>query len=87
MVAAAIPAALLFALPLASLLNVSIFSDTFGLIPVLRLSSLVSGISEARRVLLIGGIVAGAVFVFWPRRAWPEFVFPTAVGVFLILSS
>ena len=34
------PAALLFALPLASLLNVSILSDTFGLIPVLRLSSL-----------------------------------------------
>jgi hypothetical protein len=85
--AGAIPAALLFALPLASLLNVSILSDTFGLIPVLRLSSLLSGVSEARRVLLIGGIVAAAVFVFWPRRAWPEFVFPAAVGIFLVLSS
>ena len=38
-------------------------------------------------MLLIGGIVAAAVFVFWPRRAWPEFVFPAAVGIFLVLSS
>jgi hypothetical protein len=86
-VAGAVPAALLFALPLASLLNVSILSDTFGLIPVMRLSSLVSGVPEARRVLLIGGIVAAAAFAFWPRRAWPELVYPAAVGAFLILSS
>ena len=36
--AAVVPAALLFALPLATLLNVSILSDTFGLIPLLRAS-------------------------------------------------
>ena len=32
-------------------------------------------------MLLIGGIAAAAVFVLWPRRAWPEFVFPAAVGI------
>jgi hypothetical protein len=85
--AGVIPAALLFALPLASLLNVSIYSDTFGLIPVLRLSTVLSGIPEARRVLLIGGVAAAAVFVFWPRRAWPQVVLPSAVAAFLVLSS
>jgi hypothetical protein len=85
--AGVIPAALLFALPLASLLNVSIYSDTFGLIPVLRLSSLLSGVAEARRVLLICGVAAAAVFVLWPRRAWPQLLLPGAVAAFLVLSS
>jgi hypothetical protein len=85
--AGVIPAALLLAIPFASLLNVSIYSDTFGLIPVLRLSTLVSGVSEARRVLLIGGFAAAAIFVLWPRRAWPQLVLPGAVAAFLVLSS
>jgi hypothetical protein len=85
--AGVIPAALLFAIPFAGLLNVSIYSDTFGLIPVLRLSSLLSGVSEARRVLLIGGVAAAAIFVLWPRRAWPQLVLPGAVAAFLVLSS
>ena len=85
--AGVIPAALLFAIPFATLLNVSIYSDTFGLIPVLRLSTLLSGVSEARRVLLIGGFAAAAIFVLWPRRAWPQLVLPAAVAAFLVLSS
>ena len=86
--AAAIPAALLFALPLASLLNVSILSDTFGLIPLLRLSSKVTGgVSEVRQLLLVGGIGAAIVFVLWPRDAFPRVVFPTVVAAFLVLSS
>jgi len=85
--AGVIPAALLFALPLASLLNVSIYSDTFGLLPVLRLSTVLSGIAEARRVLLIGGVAAAAAFVLWPRRAGAQLVFPSAVAAFLVLSS
>jgi hypothetical protein len=85
--AGVVPAVLLFALPLASLLNVSIYSDTFGLLPVLRLSTVLSGIDEARRVLLIGGIAAAAAFVLWPRRAGAQVVFPLAVAAFLVLSS
>jgi hypothetical protein len=86
--AAAIPVALLFALPLASLLNVSILSDTFGLIPLLRLSSKVSGgVPEVRQLMLAGGIGAAIVFVLWPRNASPSVAFPTFVAAFLVLSS
>src|SRR5207244_4454198 len=89
LVTAAVPAALLFALPLGSLLNISIFSDTFGLIPFLRLSQrfVPGGIPEARHVLLAGGIAAALVFVLWPRNRLPELIFPAAVAAFLVLSS
>ena len=86
--AAIIPAALLFALPLGSLLNVSILSDTFGLIPLLRLSNLVpGGIPEVRHFLLAGGIGAAIVFMLWPRNALPQVVFPASVAAFLVLST
>lgn len=48
LVAAAVPAALLLALPLTRLLNVSITSDTFGLIPLYRLSNVFSGGGDRR---------------------------------------
>ena len=86
--AAVVPAALLFALPLASLLNVSILSDTFGLIPLLRLASKVSGgIPEVRQLMLVGGVAAALFFVLWPFKAFPRVVFPSAVAAFLVLSS
>jgi hypothetical protein len=86
--AAAIPAALLFALPLASLLNISILSDTFGLIPLMRLASKLSGgVPEVRHLMLAGGIGAAILFVLWPRNAFPRVVFPTFVAAFLVLSS
>jgi hypothetical protein len=88
LVAGVVPAALLFALPLGSLLNVSIYSDTFGLIPLLRLANGISGgIPEARKLMLVGGAVAAAGFVLWPRRGRPDLVFPAAVGAFLVLAS
>jgi hypothetical protein len=48
LVAAAVPAALLLALPLTRLLNVSITSDTFRLIPLYRLSNVFSGGGDRR---------------------------------------
>ena len=85
---AVVPAVLLFALPLASLLNVSILSDTFGLIPLLRLASKVSGgIPEVRHLMLVGGIAAALFFVLWPLKAFPRVLFPSAVAAFLVLSS
>jgi hypothetical protein len=89
LVAAAVPAALLFALPLGSLLNISILSDTFGLIPFLRLSQrfVPGGVGEARHFLLAGGIAAAFAFVLWPRTAWPKVLFPASVAAFLVLSS
>ena len=89
LVAAAVPAALLFALPLGSLLNISIFSDTFGLIPFLRLSQrfVPGGFGETRHFLLAGGIAAALAFILWPRHGWPELLFPASVAAFLVLSS
>ena len=86
--AAGVPALLLFALPLGSLLNVSILSDTFGLIPFLRMSErFPGGIPEARHFLLAGGIAAGLAFLLWPREAYASLILPAAVAIFLIASS
>jgi hypothetical protein len=86
--AGVVPAALLLALPLGSLLNISILSDTFGLIPLLRLSSKVLGsVPEVRHLLVVGGIGAAIGFVLWPRDAFPRIVFPTFVAAFLVISS
>jgi hypothetical protein len=84
-VAAAIPAALLATLPLGSLLNVSIFSDTFGLIPFLRQAEL-HGLDHARALLLGGAVAAGLLFLFVPRRLAPVVV-PLAVATFLSLTT
>jgi hypothetical protein len=85
-VAALIPALLLVSLPLGRLLNISILSDTFGLIPFLRLSQKLHGISDARAALLLGGAAAALAFALLPRRLAAT-ALPIAMGVFLILSS
>jgi hypothetical protein len=85
LVAAAIPVTLLATLPLGSLLNVSIFSDTFGLIPFLRQSEL-HGQDYARELLLGGAVAAGLLFLFVPRRIAVGVV-PLAVATFLSLTT
>jgi hypothetical protein len=87
LVAVAVPAALLVTIPLVSLLNPSIFSDTFGLIPLLRLSERFSGgIPFVKKLLIAGGVVGGLVFVLTPRR-YVAPVLVGAVGIFLVLTS
>ena len=87
LVAMALPAALLVTIPLVSLLNPSIYSDTFGLIPLLRLSEKFSGGAPfVKKLLIAGGVVGGLLFAFTPRRyAAPVLV--GAVGVFLVMTS
>jgi hypothetical protein len=87
LVAAALPLVLLVFLPLGRLLNVSIISDTFGLIPLLRLSQVIAGgTPRVRDLLLVGAAVAGAAFVITPRRlALP--LFPASLAVFFVLAS
>ena len=85
-VAVAIPAALLAAIPLERLLNISILSDTFALIPLMRVSSLVEGGSDATRVFLaLGAAAAALLLVLVPQRLAGATI--AAVAVFLALSA
>lgn len=85
-VAVAIPAALLSAIPLERLFNVPILSETLALIPLLRVSALVEGGTDASRVLLALGAAAAALFfVFVPRRLAAATI--AAVAVFLAMSA
>jgi hypothetical protein len=86
-VAAFGPAALLLTLDLKSLLNIGILSDTFGLIPLLRLQDLVGGGIDTVEVLLwLGGLAAALAFVLLPRRV-ATVALPAGVALFLVLSS
>jgi hypothetical protein len=85
--AAFIPAALLLTLDLGSLLNVGILSDSFGLIPLLRLSGQIDGGVEAvETILWIGGFAAGLAFALVPRR-YAKVVLPAGLALFLVVSS
>jgi hypothetical protein len=57
-----VPAALLAAIPFERLFNVSIFSDTPGLLPLFRVSALVDGGTDGMRVLLALGALAVCLF-------------------------
>jgi 4-amino-4-deoxy-L-arabinose transferase-like glycosyltransferase len=86
-VAAAIPAALLLTLNLKSLLNIGVLSDTFALVPLLRLSSKVDGgVDTVRLLLLAGGLAAAVAFVLLPRRI-AAVALPVAIGIFLVVTS
>jgi hypothetical protein len=85
--AALVPAVLLVALPLESLLNISIRSDTFSFSPLLRLSTqLDGGVTDVRIVLALGALIAAIAFLVLPRRvAVPALL--VGVGAFLALST
>jgi hypothetical protein len=86
-IAVLLPTALLVALPLESLFNVSLRTDTFGLIPLLRVSDVLDGgIHAARIVLVAGALAAGLLFAAFPRSLMKP-VIPAAVAVFLLLSA
>jgi hypothetical protein len=86
-VAGAAPAAaVIFALPLRELLGIGILSDTFGLVPLLRLSQLLSGGAGAVEVLLTLSAVASAlVFLLLPARL--TVLLPMSMAVFFVLST
>jgi hypothetical protein len=86
-VAALAPAALLLSLPLENLLNIGILSDTFGLIPLLRLSQKIDGgIDTVETLMWIGGFAAALTFALLPRR-FARAALPSGVALFLVLSS
>jgi hypothetical protein len=84
--AAAPAAAIVFALPLRELLGIQIFSDTFALIPMLRLSQLLDGgVDRVVLVLALAAIAAAAVFVLIPSR-WAALL-PLSMAAFFMLST
>jgi hypothetical protein len=81
------PAALLVTIPFETLFNTGLVSDTFALIPLLRLTQRLAGGAEDVRVLLgLGLIGAGVLFSVFPRRLAAVLV-PASVAAFLLLSS
>jgi Dolichyl-phosphate-mannose-protein mannosyltransferase len=86
-VAALAPAALLFTLDLRSLLNTGILSDTFGLIPLLRLSGrLDGGVDSSEAIMWIGGFAAALAFALLPRRV-ATVALPAGVALLLLVFS
>jgi hypothetical protein len=86
-VAALAPVALLLTLDLTSLLNIGILSDTFALIPLLRLSGrLEGGVESAETLMRTGGLVAALAFALLPRRI-ASVALPGGVALLLAISS
>jgi hypothetical protein len=86
-VAAVIPVGLMVLLPLESLFGVQLVSDTFGLVPLYRLATDISGGATDTRILFgLGALAAGILFAATPKRlALP--ILAGAVTGFLVLSS
>jgi hypothetical protein len=86
-VAAAAPsAAVALALPLRELLGIGILSDTFGLIPLLRLSQLVSGgVETVIDLMTLAAIVSALLFFLLPARLTA--LLPLAVAGFFLMST
>jgi hypothetical protein len=86
-VAAFLPAAAVLTLPLGSLLNIGVLSDTFGLIPLFRLVSRPDiGVETVETLMIGGGAAAGLAFALLPRRL-AGVVLPSGVALFLAFSS
>ena len=85
-VAVAIPAALLAAIPFERLFNISATSDTFALLPLMRVGALIDGGTDATRVLLaLGAAAAALLFVCVSRRLAGVTI--GVVAIFLALSA
>ena len=86
-VAALGSAALLLTLPLGSLLNLAIITDTFGLVPLLRLNELLSGdLDQTRWIMILGGLNAALAFLLLPRTA-ATVLLPVLLAGFLVVTA
>jgi hypothetical protein len=86
-IAVLVPAALLVTIPFESLFTVSLYSDSFALIPLLRLTQrLAGGIQDVRVLLGLGLVGAGVLFALIPRR-FAAVLIPVSLIGFLLVSS
>jgi hypothetical protein len=84
-VAAVVPIALLLTLPLETLLNIGVLSDTFSFVPFLSvMENPRGGLRAAQLLLALGALTAGLVFATAPRRAGRLLV-PLVVGAALLI--
>jgi hypothetical protein len=75
-----------FALPIRSLLGIQILSDTFALIPLMRLKDLLpGGIDTVETVLVLAAIAAALAFLIVPTRF--VLVLPLGIATLLLLST
>jgi hypothetical protein len=81
------PAAFLLALPYTSFFNQALFNDTFGLIPLWRLSTRLGTNAGDLPVLVGAGTLAAGLLFATAPRSWARIVVPAAVLGFLTLSS
>jgi len=86
-VAAVVPIALLLTLPLETLLNISLLSDTFSFIPFFNVAANPSGgFDAAQLILALGALAAGIAFAAVPRDVG-RLLTPLAVGGALLVLS
>ena len=86
-VAVLVPVGFLLTLPIETLISTqAFFTDTFGLIPLYRLSLLHTGLGDLRVIVGLGAVVAGLLFASLPR-GWARWVVPVAIAAFLAVSS
>jgi hypothetical protein len=85
-IAAFIPALLLLLLPLHKLLLPSARTDSYSLIPLIRVSNFVDSVSTTKTLLVVGGLAVATVVVLAPRRLLRPLL-PAGVGLFLVLGS
>lgn len=85
-VAAFLPALLLIALPLHKLLLPSARTDSYSLIPLIRVSNFVDSVGTTKVLLVVGGLVTATFVVVAPRRILRPLL-PAGIGLFLLLGS
>jgi hypothetical protein len=84
--AALLPAALLLTVPYTGFFTVALYNDTFGLVPLWRLTGRLGNVAETEVLVGLGMLVAGLLFASIPRRAAVVAV-PVAVLAFFVAST
>ena len=84
--AALVPGLLAMTIPFERFFNISLLADTFGLIPFMRLSSLLEGGINDVRLVLAGGLAVAVVAFLVVDLRVARILFPAAVGLFFALS-
>ena len=86
LVASLVPALLVMTIPFERLFNVSILSDTFGLIPFMRLTSLLDGGVSDLRIVVAGGLALAVLSLLVLGLRASRVLLPASVALFFLLS-